>query len=325
MVGISIIICCFNSEARIRETIRHVVNQKNSVNIDWEIIIVDNASLDNTQKVSEVELKKSSGISYKIISQPEKGLARAREKGIQESKYDLIIFCDDDNHLDPTYMEIAYSLMLKMPEVGIIGGLSKPKLAYYPGKWIEDMYPSMAIGPQGNKDGYVNWVYGAGMVIRKTVYTELSNKGITFFLSGRLGVKQSSGEDAELCVLATFIGYRIYYAPSLILYHYMQSYRLKKSFFIKGHGAVYSIIYLWILGKVVKNNNPGDKSKLFQALYKEKAKLCIYFIPRIFLGKHKFYSYLNCYQSVRNLIWLLLNKKKFNKIYSEIIDNLKLK
>ena len=324
---ISVIVCCYNSASRLPETIKHLVCQKIQSEFKWEILIIDNASADNTKKVAQDEFDRVSDLKadYRIIDQPEKGLAKAREKGIQESRYPIIIFCDDDNHFEPDYLEVAHNLMVKMPEVGILGGLSKPKLAYYPGSWIEDMYPAMAIGSRSTPNGYTEWVFGAGMVMRKRIFKELEKREIKFLLSDRIGNKQSWGGDSEWCQMAKFIGYEIYYSSDLILYHYMQPHRLKKSFFFKGPGAVYPAIYLWVLGVLSKNTILEDKNKLFLKLYKEKMNFLIHFLPRVFLGKHKFYSCVNIYHLITILIWLSFKRKKFDLIYSDVLNNLRIK
>ena len=48
--GVSVIICCFNSSWVIEKTLEGLLNQKNINSIDYEIIVVDNCSNDNTDK-----------------------------------------------------------------------------------------------------------------------------------------------------------------------------------------------------------------------------------------------------------------------------------
>lgn len=80
---ISIITICYNNEADIRATIESVISQTYD---DYEYIIVDGASSDNTLKIIE-EYK--SNIS-KIISEPDKNLYDAMNKGIKMATGDVV-------------------------------------------------------------------------------------------------------------------------------------------------------------------------------------------------------------------------------------------
>jgi glycosyltransferase involved in cell wall biosynthesis len=321
--GISVIICCYNSATRLPATLSSLAKQRTSY--DWELVVVDNASSDNTSEVARKawETHANKAIPFVIVSQPLPGLSHAREKGIETSCYDYILFCDDDNHFAPDYIEKAYRLMEEMPEVTILGGLSKPKLAYYPGKWIEDMYPAMAIGARAAQSGYTDWVFGAGMVVRRTIFTELADKKINFLLSDRIGSKQTSGGDVELCYLGLFLGYKIYYSSELVFEHYMEEHRLKKSFFMKGHQEISPVFYLYILHQYIKGNRAvleKDKEyiKLLWTKLKGLPRRCLGSV----LGKHRFYSYINMRQDLKVIVWLIKNKKQFEQIKLEIKANL---
>ncbi|MBK6397553.1 MAG: glycosyltransferase [Bacteroidetes bacterium] len=58
MQGISIVICCYNSESRIKETLEALQMQEVGNDIKWEVLLVDNNSTDKTIEVSEMIWKK---------------------------------------------------------------------------------------------------------------------------------------------------------------------------------------------------------------------------------------------------------------------------
>src|SRR5260221_11052912 len=103
--GISVIVCCFNSATRISPTLKHLYNQKNISSSSWEIIIINNCSTDNTtEKATQVwDSFSSNKPSFKIVNESTPGLSVARQKGIDESYYDYVLFCDDDNWLEENY------------------------------------------------------------------------------------------------------------------------------------------------------------------------------------------------------------------------------
>jgi glycosyltransferase involved in cell wall biosynthesis len=52
MSGVSIIICAYNASKRIVPTLQHLQNQQFNKPISWEVIVVDNASDDNTSEIA---------------------------------------------------------------------------------------------------------------------------------------------------------------------------------------------------------------------------------------------------------------------------------
>lgn len=324
MRGISILICCYNSAARINETLEHVFALNVPAELLCEVILVDNNSIDDTRAIAiqtHDRVRKAS-MTFKVVIETTPGLFFARSKGIQESKFELILFCDDDNHLNNDYLEIAARLFDQQPAVAIAGGWVKPKLSFYPGKWIEANYGALAIEASPKNAGYVDWVFGAGMIIRKNVFNELKHQGISLHLTGRLGMKQTSGDDAELCHLVRFLGYKIYYSPELILYHKISPHRLTKWNFIKvNYKNVFMVVYFYILDRLARQAEISP-SKIQVAFLKSRVYNLFYFFPRIFFGKNSFYSFMMFYQNFQLTFWIFLRKKRFLETYNVIKSNL---
>jgi len=323
MDGVSVIICCYNSEARIQETLHFLFSQKVPQGFNYEIVVVNNASTDNTkEKVFEALRKSNAQISVSVVDETSPGLASARRKGLESARYEVIVFCDDDNHLDERYVTTAYSIMQRHPAIGIAGGWIRPKLPFYPGKWIEGNYAALAIGKQGETSLYVDWVFGAGMVIRKAVFETFARRGIRLMLSGRLGSKQTSGDDAEMCQLAQFVGYKIYYSPDLILDHQISANRLTRWSFIQGnYKNVFPVVYFYLLAALIKKPDLSGK-KCYLAFFRDCFYRTCYFFPRMLIGKFKFYSFTMFFQNVQLLFWLLTRKSYFKETYFAIMKNL---
>jgi len=89
---ISIITVCFNSELHIEQTIQSVIRQTlNNV----EYIIIDGASRDDTMDI----IKKYDAFIDYWISEPDKGIADAMNKGLKAAKGDYILFLHADDYL----------------------------------------------------------------------------------------------------------------------------------------------------------------------------------------------------------------------------------
>ena len=322
--GISIIICCFNSASRIEETLRHVFSLSVPENLSCEILLVNNRSTDNTKEVASntYEHCRNIRLPFKIVDEPQPGLSFARARGIKESKNDIIIFCDDDNHVARDYLVQASLILEKYPEVGIIGGLVKPKFSVKTDRWLEDLYPALAIGPQAPMEGFVSWVYGAGMVVRRKVFLDLSNRNVELILSDRVGSKQTSGGDSEICLLAAYLGYKIYYSPKLELFHAIASHRLTQESFIKAnYRNVYPVVYLYLLQSLIADR-ASNVNGLYLTFWKKSIGNVLYFIPRWLFGKHRFYSFILLYQNVQLTFWMLLYRTRFCETFLRIKRNL---
>src|SRR5687768_12830335 len=106
MNGFSIIICCYNSASRIDETLRYVSDLTIPDGKNCEVIVINNNSGDNTAELAVAKKKifDQRKIAFRVIEEPRPGLSVARKTGASASFYDTIIFCDDDNHLNPDYL-----------------------------------------------------------------------------------------------------------------------------------------------------------------------------------------------------------------------------
>lgn len=322
--GVSVVICCYNGESRITETLTHLAQQKVPATLQWEVIIVNNNSTDNTSIAAKrfIEELHSHGADFRVVDQPVSGLSNARQKGIEEAMFDIIIFCDDDNHLDDQYVSHAFNVMMTHPEAGIAGGWVKPKLPFYPGKWIEDFYFSLAIGKQAPADGYVNWVFGAGMILRKKLLAELRDRKIELLLSDRKGVSQSSGGDAELCMVCRFIGYKIYYTSSLTLHHQIAAKRLRKKEFFRSNGDnFHSVVHLFLMEQLMTD----PESKLRKVTFyfaQQRVKRLFSAVPRLLIGRNLTLQSIEIYGNFWFLIWILCHRQSMKISFDSIKINL---
>lgn len=93
---VSIIMPCYNAGKYIREAIESVLNQTYS---DWELIIVDDGSTDNSMDIAERLAISDSRI--RLIMQPNAGACRARNNGIEHANGEYVKFLDADDILEP--------------------------------------------------------------------------------------------------------------------------------------------------------------------------------------------------------------------------------
>lgn len=103
---VSIITPCYNSERYIKQTIISVQNQTLS---DWELIVVDDGSTDNSanivSQISEIDNR------IKLIKKENGGSASARKLGLSLARGKYIQFLDADDTIDPNKLQYQVTLM----------------------------------------------------------------------------------------------------------------------------------------------------------------------------------------------------------------------
>lgn len=267
---ISVIICCYNSQYLIQKTLEHLASQETNNLFDYEVVLVDNNCTDHTVEVANnVWNALDTNIHLNIVTESKPGLSYARATGVNHSKGNLIIFCDDDNWLQSDYLQIAFDFMSKHTEVGALGGQSTGVLEADEPKWWRKEATNYAVGEQAAKSGDItnrSYVWGAGMVFRKSLFLRLYSTGFESLLSDRKGELLSSGGDSEICKWIILLDYKLWYLDSLKFNHYITEKRLTDSYLMEllaGHKQAQPILNLYnkfIL--FVKNN---EELKLSQA------------------------------------------------------------
>ena len=94
MKDLSIVITVYNSENTVERLVKSIKEQK--INLDYEIIIIDDGSTDNSEEICKKITEQYSNIIYKKINNS--GVSIARNLGIKLSKGKYIMFADSDDY-----------------------------------------------------------------------------------------------------------------------------------------------------------------------------------------------------------------------------------
>ena len=123
---VSFVIPAHNEQDYIGDAIESIQKQKTVVS--YEIIVVNNASADNTVSVS-----KKYGVE--IVNEERKGLTFARQKGFEKSKGDFIIYMDADTRLPDNFIKIVSGYFEKHKDVVC----TSYNYCYYDGRAIDNI------------------------------------------------------------------------------------------------------------------------------------------------------------------------------------------
>jgi glycosyltransferase involved in cell wall biosynthesis len=241
-IGVSVVICCYNSAKRLPQTLSHLAVQEVTGDVCWEVVVVDNASTDNTARTARECWAENSPAPLRVVYEPRLGLSYARQRGFADAKYELVSFVDDDNWVCHEWVQIVAEVMSRHPDVGACGGFSGAVCEIQPPWWFECNQGSYAVGAQGNEARDVTWtrgyLWGAGLTVRKSAWQQLVSNGFRFLLVDRQGASLTTGGDLELCFALRLAGYRLWYEPRLRLRHFLPAHRLEWNYMRRLHRAL---------------------------------------------------------------------------------------
>ncbi|SHJ08866.1 Glycosyl transferase family 2 [Hymenobacter daecheongensis DSM 21074] len=243
--GVTLLICTHNGAARLAEVLRYVAAQQVSAGVAWEVLLISNASQDDTLAVAHrlgQELLPA-GVAYRVLDEPKPGKENALVRGLNEARYEAVAIVDDDNLLAPDYTQIAHEVMQAHPEIGVLGACAEGGFEVPPPAWFKEVQGVYAIGPQNggvsgpypDKQGFV---YGAGSVVRRSGWLKLRQHGFHFLTQVQRGKVLAGGEDIELGEALRLAGYQLWYDERLRFRHFMYRNRLTWDYLLRiGPGA----------------------------------------------------------------------------------------
>jgi glucosyl-dolichyl phosphate glucuronosyltransferase len=94
-MDLSIIICTYNCSRGLGKTFRSLEQMAVPEGIDWEVLLVDNNSKDETRKVVE-EFSRKGTINLMYLFEGRQGKSFALNRGLESAKGEIIAFTDDD-------------------------------------------------------------------------------------------------------------------------------------------------------------------------------------------------------------------------------------
>jgi len=146
MMLASVVIPAYNAEEWISETLKSVLAQTHE---DLEIVLVDDGSTDRTVEIAEESLRRGR-FPYRILDQPNKGAAEARNRGWQAARGSWIQFLDADDLLDPQKVELQITQCLACAADVVYSDWQK--LVLSGGAWTGDDLRAPVIGPDALAD-----------------------------------------------------------------------------------------------------------------------------------------------------------------------------
>ncbi len=115
--AVSVVIPCYAQAEYLRFAVESVLLQRYQ---DWELVIVDDGSPDDTAEVAARLIEAQPGRAMRLIRQQNAGLAAARNAGIAAARGGYILPLDSDDALDADYLARTVAILEGNPEVSIV-------------------------------------------------------------------------------------------------------------------------------------------------------------------------------------------------------------
>jgi len=230
----SIIVCTYNRCDILKNTLSELRNQIYH-NEKLEIVVVDNGSTDDTREiVAAAQIDCRHRIKY--VYEPQLGLSEARNRGVESSRGQIVIFIDDDAQPKSRDWVQRLTSAYSAPEVAAAGGQLQP---VWPNNHRPEWLPEFLVHTLGLTKfrhseiaelHYPYYPWGANISFWKESLKKLN--GFSTEL-GRVGQNLICGEETELCLRLEKTGGKIVYVPDAQVDHLVTEEKLSEDWFRK--------------------------------------------------------------------------------------------
>lgn len=236
VINFTVVICTYNGADRLPNVLDRLRTQIDTEKIQWEVLVVDNNSTDQTQRVvqqyQDIWLNPE---QLRYCFEAEQGLAIARQRAIEEARGELIGFLDDDNLPMQNWVANAYTFGQRHPHVGAYGSRIEGEFEVPPPANFKRIASLLALTDRGSRVMQYDpqkkvLPPGAGLVVRKQSWLE--NVPERCFLQGRFREPYLPGEDLEALLYIQRAGWEIWYNPEMQIFHQIPHWRLEKDYLV---------------------------------------------------------------------------------------------
>lgn len=216
-MAVSIVLVTYNSQRTIAQCLNSV---EENTEVSHEIIVVDNASSDQTK-----ETIKNSGVKARVITQDRNlGFSRANNTGVKQSKGDYIMLLNPDTKLKNNALDLLYRYQTLHPEAGLVvpkledmDGTPQKSVRQLPTPWgaLKEYYLRLKFSyapfvPPGLSPVDIESAAGAAMMIKKKLFLRVGGFDKKYFLYF---------EDLDLCRKILEANLKIKYLPEAVIIH----------------------------------------------------------------------------------------------------------
>ena len=226
---ISVVVCTYNGSPKLENTLASFGRLFTAPEVSWELVVVDNCSIDNTAHIVG-RFAATSGVCVRYVFEPEQGKSFALNTGVRAARGELLAFTDDDVLVDQHWLTGLVRIFAQFDCMGVAGRVVpvwwQPKPL-----WLElEDQQAVVHFEYGEEPRTLDLPpIGANMAFRRIAFEKY---GLFRVDLGR--IKNVSGiEDREFGGRLLSAGEKIVYAPQAIIYHPVEPARLRKNYVLR--------------------------------------------------------------------------------------------
>jgi glycosyltransferase involved in cell wall biosynthesis len=224
---ISVVICSYNRAKYIREALQSLYNQT-LPHTQFEVIVVDNASTDNTESVCKDFIAEHPNAAFYYMLESRQGASFARNTGATQVKAPLLCFMDDDAIAAPDFLTNLLAFFREVPAAGGLGGRIIPRYIPEEPNWMSH-YVSSLVGHFHYSDVRTPFKNGkypleSNMTIKTADFNQIG--GFNIKLPGVSGTLRIGGEGKDFFFRLMQLGRVIYYDPNVRVEHVVETAKL---------------------------------------------------------------------------------------------------
>ncbi len=229
-MDISVIISTYNRSAKLRKTLESLISMDVSDGTEWEVLVVNNNSSDNTDKVMD-EFMQLNSLDLKCLIEKKQGKSFALNTAIKNASGDIIAFIDNDVIVDKNWMKGVIKGVNTYKNSGGFGG----RIVFADNHKHSDLLKSDKthnalrgfLRDNGHEDReFINALpSGANMFFKREI---IAKNGFFRTDLGPIGNTPGTSEDTEFCRRLIKRREKLMYIAGAVVYHPVETERISK-------------------------------------------------------------------------------------------------
>jgi len=230
----TVILCTYNRCQSLAKALESVAASELPSTIEWEVLVVDNNSNDQTRDVAQSFCQRYPG-RFRYLFEAKQGKSNALNSGIQQAHGDILAFMDDDVLVKSTWLQNLTAPLIQGEWTGAGGRILSQELISPP-RWLAldgpyslgGMLALFDLGENGRELDCPP--FGTNMAFFKSVFERHGD------FRTDLGPSPGSeirNEDTEFGRRVMAAGEHLWYEPSAVVYHAVPENRLTKRYLLR--------------------------------------------------------------------------------------------
>ena len=138
---VTVAICSWNRSGLLRKTLEQFTHLEPPNGFDWELLVVDNNSTDETPEVLEEFADK---LPLRPLREPLPGKSNAANVAVREAGGEYILWTDDDVLIEPDWVRQYVAAFRSYPDADVFGGRIDPWFEGTPPRWLVEGFAAVA-------------------------------------------------------------------------------------------------------------------------------------------------------------------------------------